>query len=360
MVGAGALVLFAAGAGLMWLLRPRAPSAPPVHVSLDVRQADDLNAGGVSSTYLPTPGGSRTAFAWTQDGQALVFVGRRNGVQQLYVRRLDAPEARHLAGTEGAQVPAVSRDGQWVAFWAPNAIKKVPLGGGPVMDFAPGIGTRPWLGLGRTRPVVVRPRRRRPHLADPARRAAGRRDDGRRRGSVARPALSAPGRRRAALHGPETILVLGRRGDRRADAGDRRAQGAAHGCRRRAVSANRPLGIPAARDPVRRPVRRGTAGGAGADRGRARCGRAGAGRRPCCQHDWSRTVRHRGNRRAGMDSLADCSVSRWRSRGRGSAGAGRPFARSGARILRRRAPLARRPTTRRDGERPQRKWSVAP
>ena len=96
----------------------------------------------MSSTYQPTPGGSRTAFAWTQDGHALVFVGRRNGVQQLYVRRLDAPEARHLAGTEGAQVPAVSRDGQWVAFWAPNAIKKVPLGGGPVMDFAPGIGTR--------------------------------------------------------------------------------------------------------------------------------------------------------------------------------------------------------------------------
>jgi TolB-like protein len=43
-----------------------------------------------------------------------VFVGRRAGVQQLYLRRLDATEAKPLAGTEGAQVPAVSPDGRFV------------------------------------------------------------------------------------------------------------------------------------------------------------------------------------------------------------------------------------------------------
>jgi len=59
------------------------------------------------------------------------------------VRRLDAPEARALANTEGAQAPAVSPDGQWVAFWAKRAIWKVPLGGGPAMMIAPDVNWPP-------------------------------------------------------------------------------------------------------------------------------------------------------------------------------------------------------------------------
>ena len=140
----GVLLVFAAGAGLMSLLRPAALPTPPAHLSLDVRPAEELNAGGTQAiNFLPTPGGSRTALTWTPDGRALVFVGRRGGVQQLYVRRLDAAEARPLAGTEGAQVPAVSPDGQWIAFWAGGAIRKVPVGGGPAMDLAPGITIPP-------------------------------------------------------------------------------------------------------------------------------------------------------------------------------------------------------------------------
>jgi serine/threonine-protein kinase len=78
------------------------------------------------------------------DGQALVFAGRQGAVQQLYVRQLDGAEARPLPHTEGAQAPAVSLDGQWVAFWANGAIRKVPLGGGPVMDLASGHAVPPW------------------------------------------------------------------------------------------------------------------------------------------------------------------------------------------------------------------------
>jgi serine/threonine-protein kinase len=143
---AGSLALVVAGAGAMSWLRPSASDAPLAHLSLDVRPAETLNAGGVSEIFLPTPGGSRTALTWTPDGRALVFVGRRNGVQQLYVRRLDAAEARPLAGTEGAQVPAVSADGQWVAFWTGGAIKKAPLSGGPVTDVA-AVREYPPLGL---------------------------------------------------------------------------------------------------------------------------------------------------------------------------------------------------------------------
>ncbi len=127
-----------AGAGAMWLMRPPADRGALSRPSLDVGPAEELNAGGVHPFWLPTPGGSRTAFAWTPEGQALVFVGRRGGVQQLYVRRLDAAEARPLANTEGAQVPAVSANGKWVAFWAKASIWKVSADGGPAMELAQG------------------------------------------------------------------------------------------------------------------------------------------------------------------------------------------------------------------------------
>ena len=137
----GALVAATIGAGAGWHWHVRASQAPlsPVHVSLDVRPAEALNGGGPGPTVVFTRGGSRTALAWTPDGQALVFVGRRGGVQQLYVRRLDAAESRPLPNTEGAQALAMSADSQWVAFWADGAIKKVPIGGGLATDLASGV-----------------------------------------------------------------------------------------------------------------------------------------------------------------------------------------------------------------------------
>jgi len=144
LVVAGGLVLFATCLGVMWLLRHAPPRALLVRLSLDLRPAEELNAGGVSPVFLLTPGGSRTAFTWSPDGQALVFVGRRSGVQQLYVRHLGDAEARSLPNTVGAQAPAVSADGQWVAFWANGAIRKVLVAGGPVMPLMSGIVAPPW------------------------------------------------------------------------------------------------------------------------------------------------------------------------------------------------------------------------
>jgi eukaryotic-like serine/threonine-protein kinase len=147
LVVAGALALVALGAAAMWLARPAPIPVPITRVSLDVRPADELNAGGFRPVLrgkpAVTPGGSRTALAWTPDGRGLVFVGRRAGVQQLYVRRLGAGDADSLANTEGAQVPAVSADGQWVAFWVGGAIKKVRLDGGPAVDVASDVPSPP-------------------------------------------------------------------------------------------------------------------------------------------------------------------------------------------------------------------------
>jgi Tol biopolymer transport system component len=126
-----------------WLVRDERSASPVVRTLLDVQPAEELDRGAISHLYLPTPGGSRTALDWTSDGRALVFVGRRGGVPQLYVRDLGRDEAQPLAGTEGASVPAVSTDGRWVAFWAGGAIKRTPVLGGPISVLASGLAVPP-------------------------------------------------------------------------------------------------------------------------------------------------------------------------------------------------------------------------
>jgi serine/threonine-protein kinase len=142
--GATALAAASALVGGLVGRRLNAPAVPLVVRSLlTVRPAEELNAGGWVAGLVPTPGGSRTALAWAPDGRSLVFVGRHGGVQRLYVRALDAEEARALERTEGAQVPTVSPDGRWVVFWAGGAIRSVPLAGGPAATMVGGLPTVP-------------------------------------------------------------------------------------------------------------------------------------------------------------------------------------------------------------------------
>ena len=126
-----------------WLRPSVTPASPVVRALLDVLPAEELNGGGVAPLWIPTPGGSRTALDWMPDGRALVFVGRRRGIQQLYVRDLGRDEAHPLAGTEEAQAPAVSTDGRSVAFWAGGAIKRIPILGGPTSVLVPGLASPP-------------------------------------------------------------------------------------------------------------------------------------------------------------------------------------------------------------------------
>ena len=246
------------------------------------------------------------------DGQALVFVGRRDGVQQLYVRRLDAAEARPLAGTEGAQVPAVSRGRPVGGLLGARRDQEgaVRLAARSwILRRASRIRLMAWSGTQVARCGSARRRLQRPpHLADPARWEAYRRDDGRRRGIAARPALSLPGgtavlftvRKRLWSWGDEDIVA------HTLATGTRKV--APHGCRRRAVPANGPPRVPAARDSVRRPVRRRTAGGSGPGRGRPRHGRAGVDSGRFERRDRRWTLRRGANRHAGVDSCADCAI----------------------------------------------------
>jgi len=135
------VVTLLGGAGLTWLITSsRAPAAAVVRAWLDVLPAEELHAGSFfTAAWMPTPGGSRTALAWTPDGQSLVFVGRRAGVRQIYVRRLDRSEASPVPGTEGVRGFGLSADGRWVAFACEGKLKKVPLEGGPAAELAAGV-----------------------------------------------------------------------------------------------------------------------------------------------------------------------------------------------------------------------------
>jgi serine/threonine protein kinase len=90
--------------------------APQPLVRLDV----DLGSG----VSLGSQAGADTIIS--PDGTRLVYVSQN----RLFTRRLDRPMATELAGTEGAFAPYFSPDGQWVAFFAGNKLKKISVEGG--------------------------------------------------------------------------------------------------------------------------------------------------------------------------------------------------------------------------------------
>ena len=77
--------------------------------------------------------GVRGLTALAPDASRLVYAGNHNGSTQLYVRAIDRFEATPIAGTEGAESPFFSPDGQSVGFFAQGKLKKVSLSGGATL-----------------------------------------------------------------------------------------------------------------------------------------------------------------------------------------------------------------------------------
>jgi serine/threonine-protein kinase len=113
--------------GAVWSAA-RAPRAQPV-----VRSAFNLPPGD----ELSDRNGFAPPLAVSPDGLHVVYVGRREGVDQLFERPVGSEDPRPLAGTEGANGPFFSPDGQWVGFFADGALKKVPLSGGLPISICP-------------------------------------------------------------------------------------------------------------------------------------------------------------------------------------------------------------------------------
>jgi Tol biopolymer transport system component len=65
------------------------------------------------------------------DGRNLAFSAVSEGQARLYVRALEAIEARPLAGTEAAEFPFWSPDSRSIAFFTADRLKRVEAAGGP-------------------------------------------------------------------------------------------------------------------------------------------------------------------------------------------------------------------------------------
>jgi Tol biopolymer transport system component len=119
-------VLAAALVMLLIAAPPWRQSPQPALVRMDAQLGGDVSL----VSFL-----AGDAIALSRDGKLAAFVGQRdaNKSAQIYVRRLNElneREATPLGGTEGADSPFFSPDGQWVAFFADGKLKKVAVKGG--------------------------------------------------------------------------------------------------------------------------------------------------------------------------------------------------------------------------------------
>ncbi|HEX5819469.1 MAG TPA: serine/threonine-protein kinase, partial [Gemmatimonadales bacterium] len=132
-LAAGALALACAGLAF-WAVR-RAPDAPVTRVSIAFPKAERLRAVATRR------------FAISADGARIVYVGPDSLGSRLWVRELDALAARPLAGTEGAQAPFFSPDGQSIGFFTgvPGDLRVVPVAGGPTVTLVRD-AANPWGG----------------------------------------------------------------------------------------------------------------------------------------------------------------------------------------------------------------------
>ena len=103
-----------AAAATLWLMRP----GPPLVARFALQLSEGQQLAG--------------AIAISPDGRNIVYAARPSsgGTSRLYVRPMDQLQATALQGTEGAQKPFFSPDGEWVGFFVPGELKKVSLSGG--------------------------------------------------------------------------------------------------------------------------------------------------------------------------------------------------------------------------------------
>ena len=97
------------------------PAAEPAVVRLDLP---------VPAQRPVAAGSFLNPLAVSPDGRTLVYVGVEEGTRQLYRRPLDRLVAEPVPGTEGAEGPFFSPDGEQVAFWAQGRVQRVALAGG--------------------------------------------------------------------------------------------------------------------------------------------------------------------------------------------------------------------------------------
>ena len=123
----------AAIAGFIFRDRFRTADAPAVRFTIPVEPANALSFGGALGARL----------AISPDGTRLVYVAEDPQGGQLFLRPLDSLQATAIPGTRGAISAFFSPDGNWVGFFGGGKLKKVRIGGDPVVticDAVEGVG----------------------------------------------------------------------------------------------------------------------------------------------------------------------------------------------------------------------------
>ena len=118
-LGLVAMAILAIGGIAVWNLKPGAPR-PVTRLVINLPPGDRLAA-------LDYP-----AVTISPDGTLLAYVAIHAGTRQIFLRALDSLEAKPLAGTDGANTPFFSPDGQWLGFFAAGKLKKASVSGGTV------------------------------------------------------------------------------------------------------------------------------------------------------------------------------------------------------------------------------------
>ena len=119
-----ALVLSVVVGIAVWLLRP-APVQPLTHLLVALPPGERLLNNNPPAQEI------------SPDGKLLVYVSiLPGGNQKLFLRSMDSPEAKPIAGTEGGNNPFFSPDGQWIGFFAGGKLQKVSASGGAPVTLA--------------------------------------------------------------------------------------------------------------------------------------------------------------------------------------------------------------------------------
>ncbi|MEE9231013.1 MAG: protein kinase [Acidobacteriota bacterium] len=107
----------------LWDSRNALISETPLHLSVAI--PENLQLGFVPQERFEMP-----VAALSPDGSLLAYVAYESLTGQLYLRSIESGETDLLPGTEGANTPFFSPDGQWLGFFAAEKLKKVPIRGG--------------------------------------------------------------------------------------------------------------------------------------------------------------------------------------------------------------------------------------
>jgi Tol biopolymer transport system component len=135
---------------LPWILAGVSVAVAAAMFWTGTRGGKEAPASGVHAAILPPPGvlySSSTdrplPLAISPDGRLIAFCARNGeGPDMLWVRSIDANDARPIAGTEGAQGPFFSPDAKVIGFFARERMKRVDATGGAVITLADRIDPR--------------------------------------------------------------------------------------------------------------------------------------------------------------------------------------------------------------------------